>query len=117
MKIKFLLGLLYIIQSLCVTAAEFAYVTNEKDDNISVIDLEQQKVIKEIPVGQRPRGIIFNHDQSLAYICASDSDRIQILDLNTEEIVGELPSGEDPETIALHPNGKIIYTSNEDDAI
>ncbi len=117
MKIKYLFTLLLLTPSLLVSANELAYVTNEKDDNISVIDLKQQKVIKEIPVGQRPRGIIFNHDQSLAYICASDSDRIQILDLSTEEIVGELPSGEDPETIALHPNGKIIYTSNEDDAI
>ena len=99
MKIKFLLSLFLLSQSLLVSAGELAYVTNEKDDNISVIDIEQQKVIREIAVGQRPRGIIFNHDQSLAYICASDSDRIQILDLATEEIVGELPSGEDPEIL------------------
>ena len=64
MKIKLLLGLYFISQSLLVNAGELAYITNEKDDNISVIDLEQQKVIKEIPVGQRPRGIIFNHEGS-----------------------------------------------------
>ncbi|MGR5410911.1 MULTISPECIES: PQQ-dependent catabolism-associated beta-propeller protein [Vibrio] len=98
-------------------ANEQAYVTNEKDDDISVIDMSSFEVIKQIPVGQRPRGIIFNHDQTLAYICASDSDTIQILDLKTEQIIGELPSGEDPETIALHPDGKTIYTANEDDAL
>lgn len=84
-------------------ATELAYVTNEKDDNISVIDLNLNKVIKQIAVGQRPRGIILNKEQTLAYICASESDSIQILDIKTEQIIGELPSGEDPETIALHP--------------
>ena len=68
MKIKFLFALLLLSPSLLVAANELAYVTNEKDDSISVIDLKQQKVIKEIPIGQRPRGIIFNHDQSLALI-------------------------------------------------
>ena len=97
--------------------SELAYVTNEKDDTISVIDLASYEVIKTINVGERPRGFIFNQDQTLAYICASDSDRIQILDVATDQIVGELPSGDDPETIALHPNDKIMYTANEDDAL
>lgn len=34
-----------------VLAKELAYVTNEKDNSISVVDLDDFSVIKEIPVG------------------------------------------------------------------
>lgn len=112
-----LIGAAMTLSPAIASASEQAYVTNEKDDDISVIDMDSFEVVKQIPVGQRPRGIIFNKDHTQAYICASDSDTIQILDLKTEQVIGELPSGEDPETIALHPNGKTIYTANEDDAL
>src|SRR6056300_132935 len=95
-----ILSSLLLCSASSVNAKELAYVTNEKSNSLSVIDLDDFSVIKEIPVGDRPRGFIFNHDQTLAYICASDSDRIQIFDVANDSIVGELPSGEDPETIA-----------------
>ena len=38
------------------------YVSNEKDNSISVIDAETMKVTATVPVGQRPRGIILSKD-------------------------------------------------------
>lgn len=100
-----------------VAYAELAYVSNEKDNTLSVIDLNTLSVINTIDIGQRPRGITFNHDFSSLYICASDDDTIQVMDVSTHTIVAELPSGEDPEQFALHPNNRHLYVSNEDDAI
>ena len=37
-------------------AAYMAYVTNERDNTLSVIDLDQMKTVNTVPVGQRPRG-------------------------------------------------------------
>ncbi len=34
-----------------------AYVSNERDNTISVVDLDAMKTVKTIDVGQRPRGI------------------------------------------------------------
>jgi YVTN family beta-propeller protein len=96
-----LISSMLICSTASLQAKELAYVTNEKSNSLSVIDLDDYTVIKEVPVGERPRGFIFNHDQTLAYICASDSDRIQIFDVASDMIIGVLPSGEDPETIAL----------------
>lgn len=93
------------------------YVSNEKDDSLSVIDMKTLQVVDTIKVGQRPRGITFNKDFSRLYICASDSDTVQILDTNTHKILANLPSGEDPEQFALHPNDRHLYIANEDDAI
>jgi len=96
--------------------AATAYVSNEKDNTLSVIDLDSLKVIKTIEVGERPRGIIFNKDYSRLYICASDSDTVQVMDVATGKIIADLPSGDDPEQFALHPSGR-LYIANEDDNV
>ena len=36
-------------------AADEIWVSNEKDDTISVIDVETLEVVRTIPVGERPR--------------------------------------------------------------
>ena len=58
------------------------WVTNEKDDTISVISTETLEVIKTFETGERPRGIIFSKDFSRVYICASDSNAVQVMDLS-----------------------------------
>ena len=99
------------------TLADEIWVTNEKDDTISVIDTATLEVTRTIPTGERPRGITFSHDYSRVYICASDSDTVQVMDPATGEILHELPSGEDPEQFVLHPDDKHLWIANEDDAV
>lgn len=99
------------------TAAGQMYVSNEKDDTVSVIDIATLEVVRTIDVGERPRGIIFSKDYSVLYVCASDSDTVQVIDPDTGEVLHNLPSGEDPEQFALHPNNRLLYIANEDDAI
>ena len=72
--------------------AASAYVPNEKDDSISVIDLASQTVTETLKVGMRPRGLLLSSDNKLLYICASDSDRVQVMDLATRKIIKELPT-------------------------
>ena len=93
------------------------WVTNETDNTISVIDTTTLEVTRTIPTGERPRGITFAHDGSVAYVCASDSDTVQVIDPVTGDVLHNLPSGEDPEQFVLAPDGKHLYIANEDDAI
>lgn len=109
------LGLTFTL--LAPAFADLAYVSNEKDNTLSVIDMNSLEVVDTIDVGQRPRGILMSKDNRLLYICASDDDTVQVLDLATRRIVDTLPSGEDPEQFALHPNNRHLYIANEDDAI
>ncbi|WP_425456145.1 YVTN family beta-propeller repeat protein [Aliishimia ponticola] len=103
--------------SLSPVAADELWVTNEKDDTISVIDIETMEVTRTIDTGERPRGITFSKDYSVVYICASDSDTVQVMDPATGKILHDLPSGEDPEQFVLHPDDRHLYIANEDDAI
>ncbi len=95
--------------------AFMVYVSNEKDNTITVIDSSTMEVVKTVPVGQRPRGITISHDGKFLYLCASDDDTIEVIDTATLEIVGTLPSGPDPELFVLSPDGKTLYVANEDD--
>ena len=92
-----------------------AFVTNEKDNTVSVIDTETAKVIETINVGERPRGITLAKDGKWLLIAASDDSRIEVYDTDTYEQIKVLPSGPDPELFALHPNDKLLYIANEDD--
>jgi len=95
--------------------AETVYVTLEKDNALAVVDPIAGKLIKTVPVGQRPRGIALSKDQKYLYVAASDDDTIKIVDTQALVVTGTLPSGEDPETFALNPDGNRMYVSNEDD--
>ena len=97
--------------------AHWAYVTNEKDDSISIIDTETNEVVKTLDTGERPRGVTLSHDYTRLFVCASDSDTVQVLDVKDGSVLFELPSGEDPEQFALHPDNRHLYIANEDDAI
>lgn len=96
-------------------SAYMAYVSNEKDNTVTVVDTDKMEVVHTIKVGQRPRGITISHDGKFVYLCASDDDNIEIIDTATNEIVGSLPSGPDPELFVLSPDGKTLYVANEDD--
>ena len=91
-----------------------AYVTNERDNTVSVVDLDKMQTVKTIEVGQRPRGIVISPDGKFLYICAGDDDIVQIVDTKTQEVVGDLPSGSTPTGIcasALRSFTSMIVTS------
>src|SRR5271170_8485728 len=96
-----------------IAAAETIYVSNEKDNTITVVDGSSLEPVKTIPVGQGPRGILLSKDAKSLYICASDSNDIEVLDLTSNKVVRTLPSGTDPEFFALDPTGKLLYVANE----
>jgi YVTN family beta-propeller protein len=82
-----------------------AYVSNEKDNTLSVIDTSEWQVVKTIKVGQRPRGIAYTKDQKFVLVAVGDDDTIQMIDTRTNDVVDTLPSGPDPEFFIQDPAG------------
>jgi PQQ-dependent catabolism-associated beta-propeller protein len=120
MRLKFgfapLLGVLAALAAPAPSALAYtAFVTNEKDNSVSVIDTEKLEVTKTFKVGQRPRGVILSKDAKWLIVCTSDENLIQVYDTKTYELVKTLPSGPDPELLTLAPSGNPLYVANEDD--
>jgi len=96
-------------------AAYKLFISNEKENTISVIDSEKLEVVHTIKTGNRPRGIILSKDGKWVIVATSDDNRLQVFDAHTFEYVKDLPSGPDPELPILHASGNPLYVSNEDD--
>ena len=67
----------------CAASSAFAltiFVSNEKDNTVTVIDGKTLEVIKTIPTARRPRGIIASPDGKEVYVAAGDGDIMDVID-------------------------------------
>ncbi len=93
------------------------FVSNEKDNTVTVVDGDTLEVIKTIPTARRPRGIIASPDGKEVYVAAGDGDIMDVIDTEKLEVTRELDSGPDPELMAVDPQGGTLYIANEDDSM
>lgn len=77
------------------------FVSNEKTNNIIVVDPKTNKIVKDIKVARRPRDMHFSADHSLLYVACGDDDVIDILDVAKLQVVGKLKTGPSPEAFAI----------------
>jgi len=90
---------------------KFLYVANLWSP-ISVVDLEQKKVIKEINSGKTPHGLSFTNDGSRLFIVNMKSNTLSIIDAEKHEIIKTIAVGERPEYVALTPDESLAYVTN-----
>src|ERR1700689_3627876 len=74
------------------------YVSNEKSNNILVIDPKTYKIVGDIPTSRRPRDMHFNADHSKLYVACGDDDVIDVIDVATGKVVDKLVTGSKQET-------------------
>jgi PQQ-dependent catabolism-associated beta-propeller protein len=92
-----------------------AYVSSEKDDALTMIDLATLAIKGTIPTCKRGRHLQLTPDRKLMLAC-TESGVADIIDPATNKSVRRVALGDDPEAFDLSPDGKTIYVSAEDDA-
>src|SRR5437764_1634748 len=90
------------------------FVSNEKTNNLIVLDPLTYQLVKDIKVSRRPRDMHFSADRSKLYVACGDDDVIDIVDVAKLEVSGRLTTGPSPETFAIDETRRRIYVSNED---
>jgi len=80
--------------------------------SISVVDIQQNKVIKTIHTGNVPNYTIISKDGKRAYISNTGSNNIVELDLSSWKIRRTLESGPAPEHMVFSSDEKTIYDTN-----
>ena len=90
------------------------FVSNEKTNNIVVIDPASDKIVKEIKTARRPRDLHFSADHSKLYVACGDDDVIDIVDVAKLEVVGKLKTGPSPEAFGIDEKRGRLYVSQEE---
>ncbi|MGH7042631.1 MAG: PQQ-dependent catabolism-associated beta-propeller protein [Acetobacteraceae bacterium] len=117
MRIAWVIGLVGALLGAVPAMAATAYVSNEKDNTVSVIDLTTMKAVRTVPVGQRPRGLALTRDGRRLLVSEGDSNRIEIFDTKDFKTIGVIDTP-DPEFAALREQtDNPLYVSNENNAL
>jgi len=90
------------------------FVSNEKTNNLIIIDPKTYQVVKDLKISRRPRDMHFNADHTRLYVACGDDDVIDIIDVAKLEVIGKLATGPSPETFAIDEARRRIYVSNEE---
>src|SRR5262249_59667406 len=90
------------------------FVSNEKTNNLIVLDPKTYQIVKDIKVSRRPRDMHFSANHSKLYVACGDDDVIDIIDVAKLEVIGKLATGPSPETFALDETRRRLYVSNEE---
>lgn len=94
--------------------AQTAYVSSEKDDALTLIDVKTLAVKGTLPTCKRGRHIQTMPDGKIMVAC-TDSNAADIIDPASGKSVRRLALGDEPEAFDLSPDGKTVYVSNEDE--
>jgi YVTN family beta-propeller protein len=94
-------------------AAPFAYVVNQNDDTVSVLDTASKTVVATIPVGGSPEGVAVTPDAKHVYVANFfPSNTVSVIDTATNTVGATIPVGVVPFGVAITPDGKHVYVTH-----
>jgi DNA-binding beta-propeller fold protein YncE len=98
---------------------QLAFVTNATNDNISVIDYRQHRIIGHIPIkvdaridhyrGLLPFGICLSRDEKTLYVALLGFNAVAVIDVPTQTTKGLITTGWGPAKVQLSADNKEIY--------
>ena len=99
--------------------SRYAYVTNATNDNISVIDYREHKIVDQIDIkvdklidqyrGLLPFGISLSKDEKTLYVALLGFNAVAVIDVDTKTTKGLIPTGWGPARVMPSLDGKDLY--------
>ena len=95
---------------------EYAYVTNGGSGTVSVYDVVNVRVDREIPVGQNPTAVAANPARNEVYVVNSGTPggqgSVAVINTENNSVAATIPVHKQPVAIALDPRGDLAYVVN-----
>jgi YVTN family beta-propeller protein len=93
--------------------AQNAYITNNDDNTVSVIDTASDTVIATIPVTPRPGGVAVTPDGSRAFVTGDDGNynTVSVIDTASNTVTAAITVGSG-RGVAITPDSTKAYVSN-----
>lgn len=102
-----------------VIGEKYAYVSNATNDNISIIDYKNHKLLGDIPIkvdsridkfrGLLPFGLALSNDEKTLYVALLGFNAVAVIDVASKTTKGLIPSGWGPTRVQLSKDDKEIY--------
>ncbi len=89
-----------------------AYVANENNNTVSVIDTATNTITATIPVGSIPIALVLTPDSASLYVANGGSNTVSVIDTATNTVVATVPVGNTPFATAMSPDGAFVYVAN-----
>jgi YVTN family beta-propeller protein len=102
-------------QAAAATPAAQAYVSNFKDNTVSVIDTDAGKVVATIPVAAGPHGMAITQDGRTVYVSSDGASSVDVIDTATDKVVKTIPVGKAPNGVALTPDNRWLLAAVYDE--
>lgn len=77
------------------------YFNQPVAEKVYKIDVEQRKVVKEIPAGKAPHGVVVSKDGKWVYVTNLVSGDVSIIDTNSDTEVARVKVGKEPNGVSI----------------
>ncbi|WP_246578292.1 YncE family protein [Clostridium frigoris] len=91
--------------------SKYVLVTNNQDNNISVINAKTYKLINNISVGKGPHGFRISKDSKFAYVANMGEDTVSVVDIANNKELRKIKVGKTPATTGITSDGKTLIAS------
>ncbi|MDQ3848962.1 MAG: DUF192 domain-containing protein [Thermoproteota archaeon] len=89
------------------------YVTRP-GGTISVVDLEQNVLIKEINSSSIGHNLSFDKNGARAFIVNDENDSVSVIDSQKHDMIKTITVGDNPKNVGLNPDETLAYITNRD---
>jgi YVTN family beta-propeller protein len=95
---------------------EYAYVTNGGSGTVTVLDVVNVRVDRELPVGQNPVAVAASPTRNEVYVvnsgAAGGQGSLSVIDAEKNAVAATIPLHSQPASIDIDGEGKLAYVAN-----
>lgn len=89
------------------------YISHLGSNMVTVFDLNNQKVVKDIPLDASPYGILAVPQLHTIYVGVGGNNTVAVIDENTLEVTKYIQAGDTPDGLGYDPNTNKVFVTNE----
>ena len=85
------------------------YVANRGSDDVTVVDLLTKRVVKSVPVGDKPSHIAVDSERREVYVTNEESDSLSIIISMNDSVAAQVAVDESPKGIFVGEEGIYVF--------
>ncbi|HEY2047021.1 MAG TPA: hypothetical protein VGG93_10620, partial [Candidatus Udaeobacter sp.] len=92
---------------------KFAFIANEDDASVSIVDLDSGQQRGRIKVSEEPEGVGVNPANGEVYITCEEKGEVFAIDPGQQRVIGTIETGGRPRSVAFSSDGARAYAACE----